>query len=99
MIRSPGFTLLELLVVVAIIGLTTGMAVVGFAAITVPVDPVVDGLRTARTEAVRTGKATVWRGRGAEIWFEPDGSSGGGSVQGNHRLYVVSAIRGTIAIR
>jgi len=73
-----GFSLLEVIVVMAILGLIGGMSALAFVSLRASRDSVVArGLRRARTEAIRTGRPVITVDdrppRTAHLLFLPDG--------------------------
>jgi len=81
-LSSGGFTLVEVIVVVAVLGLIAGMSGLAFVGLRSPRDsePVRD-LRRARAEAIRTGRPVVTESNGAprtaHVLFLPDGRAVG----------------------
>ena len=75
------FTLVELLAVLAVLGVGAGVAAAAFPALrSTPEGEVLRSLAAARAEAVRSGRAVVWRRGAVAVRFLPDGSSSGGRV-------------------
>jgi len=73
-----GFTLLEVIVVVAIFGLIAGMSGLAFVSLRAPrQSELVHELSRARAEAIQTGRAVVSENnrapRTAQVLFLPDG--------------------------
>jgi prepilin-type N-terminal cleavage/methylation domain-containing protein len=73
-----GFTLLEVIVVIAIIGLTVGMTGLAFVGLRTPRESEVAGdLRRARAEAIRSGRPVMGGSNRAlstaHVLFLPDG--------------------------
>jgi len=83
---SPlGFTLLELIVVVAVLGITLGVSALAFTSLKTPRESdVARELRWARSEAIRTGRPVVTGGnhtpRTTHVLFLPDGRAIGPGV-------------------
>lgn len=76
-----GVTLVELLVVLALLGVLTGLAGVTLGSLRAPpVSEPLGELQAARAAAVRTGRPTEWSHETTAIRFRPDGSSSGGIV-------------------
>ena len=77
-----GFTLLEVIVVVAILGLIVGMSGLAFVALRAPLQSeLVHELSRARAEAIQTGRPVVSGNnrapRTAHVLFMPDGRAVG----------------------
>jgi prepilin-type N-terminal cleavage/methylation domain-containing protein len=77
-----GFTLLEVIVVVAILGLIVGMSGLAFVALRAPLQSeLVHELSRARAEAIKTGRPVVSGNnrapRTAHVLFMPDGRAVG----------------------
>ena len=82
---TPGFTLLELMVVIAVLGVTFGLSTLAFTSLTVPREAdVVRAARRARAEAIRTGRPVAIGGTHAPQarpqLFLPDGRAIGAGL-------------------
>lgn len=96
---ARGFTLLELVVVIAIVALTAAIAVAGGSAVLHEPDPVLAALTAARDGAVREGRDAFWRAGDNVVRFAADGSSSGGTIRAGGRTYSISVAGGRIAVR
>lgn len=96
---TRAFTLLELIMVIAIVGLTTTVAVAAGAVSHHRSDPVLAGLLAARDSAVREGRGVVWLHHHVAVRFSPDGSSSGGIIDVSGRRYGVSVTGGRVVSR
>jgi len=79
-LSSGGFTLVEMIVVVALLGLIAGMSGLAFVGLRSPRDSErVRDLRRARAEAIQTGRPVVTESNGAPrtVLFLPDGRAVG----------------------
>lgn len=75
--RSPGVTLVELLVVLALLGLVLGVSGLALASLREPSEGVdINAMRQARTQAVETGAPRTAHG----VLFLPDGRAVGAQV-------------------
>ena len=77
-LHPGGFTLLEVVVVIVVLGLIVGMSSLAFVGLRVPRESeVTRELRRARSEAIKTGRPAVTGGnhspRTTHVLFLPDG--------------------------
>lgn len=80
-LRSPGFTLLEVVVVLALLGVVAGIVTISIpSSEPEPVASVLAELHDARARAIRTGLPVSWTNGDVTIRFRPDGSSSGGTI-------------------
>jgi prepilin-type N-terminal cleavage/methylation domain-containing protein len=90
-----GFTLVELLATLAILGLGAGVAALALPSLRpAPGSEVLRSLDSARTAAVRSGRAVVWRQDTVAVRFLPDGSSSGGSIRLDTLMITVDPLTG-----
>ena len=78
--HSSGFTLLEVIVVMAVLGLITGVTALAFVSLRAPRESdIARELRRARTQAIQTGRPVITgknsAPRTAYVLFLPDGRS------------------------
>lgn len=74
---SPGVTLVELLVVLALLGLVLGVSGLALASLREPAESAeVEGLRRARAEAIKNGEPVARD----SVLFLPDGRAVGAQV-------------------
>jgi prepilin-type N-terminal cleavage/methylation domain-containing protein len=78
--RPSGFTLLEVMVVMAVLGLITGVTALAFGSLRAPRESdVARELRRARSQAIRTGRPAVTvvnhALRTTHVLFLPDGGA------------------------
>jgi len=93
---TPGFTLVELLATLAILGLGAGVAALALPSLQPPSgSEVFRSLHAARATAVRSGRAVVWRRDTVAVRFLPDGSSSGGRLLLDSLVIWVDPLTGT----
>ena len=94
---SRGFTLLEMMVTVAILGLLSSLLALAIRSLREPPQQeVFAALAVAREDAIRTGRAVVWRRDGAAVRFLPNGSSSGGRISAETRVVVIDPLTGGV---
>lgn len=94
-----GFTLIEVVVVLAIIGIAATVATFWMPPVSSAEDPVLTELRTLRDSAIHGAEPRIWRHGAFVIRFNPDGSSTGGDFRLGDQRYVVEPLGGVIHAR
>ena len=92
-----GFTLVEIVAALALLGLLAALAGVGFHSLRAPdAAEALHGLVEARAQAVREGRTVTWEHDGQHVHFAPDGSSSGGLLELDGLFVTVDPLTGAV---
>jgi prepilin-type N-terminal cleavage/methylation domain-containing protein len=95
---TRGYTLVELMLVLAVMAATAGVSAVAWRRPEGPLERVIRELHMARARAVETAEPVVWRSHGSIVRFLPDGSAAGGPIMLGATVVRVDPLSGVIRV-